>query len=105
VRQEECFLIFFVAFLPLLILEHFIPSLWNFHSSPVQVRRLVLTIIGTMVFLDDVEQSYLLSINGTKACQQKRALVHLVTDEHTVIKVIEKANVNFERSTTIALNT
>jgi len=57
-----------------------------------------------MVFLDDVEQSYLLSINGTKACQ-KRALVHLVTDEHTVIKVIEKANVNFERSTTIALNT
>jgi len=25
------------AFLPLLILEHFIPPLWNVHSSPVQV--------------------------------------------------------------------
>jgi len=56
VRQEECFLIFFNAFLPLLILEQFIPPLWNFHSSPVQVRRLVLTKFGTMVFLADVEQ-------------------------------------------------
>jgi len=56
VRQEEHFLIFFVAFLPLLILEHFVPPLWNFHSSPVQVRRLVLTIMGTIAFLEDLEQ-------------------------------------------------
>ena len=28
-------------------------SLWNFHSSPVLFRRLALTTIGTMVFIDN----------------------------------------------------
>jgi len=41
------------AFLPLLILEIYIPPLRNFHSSPVRVRRLVLTTIETMVFVDN----------------------------------------------------
>jgi len=40
-------------FLPLLILEVFIPPLWNFSSYPIRVRRLVLITIGTMVFIDD----------------------------------------------------
>jgi len=51
VRQEECFLIFFNAFLPLQ---------WS--------------------FLTTWNKNYLLSINGTNVCQQKRAIVHLVTD-------------------------
>jgi len=58
----------FNAFLPSLILELFIPSLRNFHSSPVRVRRLVLTAIGKMVFIDDKN---LINKSGTKTmcCQ------------------------------------
>jgi len=54
---------FFDAILSLLILDHFIPSLWNFHSSPVGICRLVLTTIGTMVFIDD---NNLINESGTK---------------------------------------
>jgi len=35
---HQWFPTFFDAFLPLLILELFIPPLWNIHSSPVRVR-------------------------------------------------------------------
>jgi len=44
-------------------LEHFIPSLWNFHSSLVGFRRLVLTRIGTIAFIDD---NNLINKSGTK---------------------------------------
>ena len=43
-RLDQWFPSFFDTFLPLLILELFIPPLWDFHSSPIRVRRLVLTI-------------------------------------------------------------
>jgi len=52
-RLNQWFPTFFDAFLPSLLLELFTPPLWNFHSSPVRVRRRVLTTIGTMVFTDD----------------------------------------------------
>jgi len=56
------------AFLSLLILELFIPPLWNFHSFPVRVCNLVLTTIGTEAFVDD---NNLIIKSGTKTicCQ------------------------------------
>jgi len=45
---------FFDAFLLLLSWEVFIPPLLNFYSSPVRVCRLVLTTIGTIVFIVDI---------------------------------------------------
>jgi len=60
---NQWFPTFFDTFIHLLILELFIPPQWNFHSSPVQVRRLVLTTIGTMVFIDDND---LINKSGTK---------------------------------------
>jgi len=49
-------------------MELFIPPLLNFHSSPVRIRELVLTAIGTMVFIDEKN---LINKSGTKAisCQ------------------------------------
>jgi len=70
---------FFDAFLPLLISELFIPPLWNFHSSPVRVCRLV---FGTMVFINErilINKSgtKIFATNiGTKVFQQKRVIVH-----------------------------
>jgi len=49
-ESTQWFPTFCDAFLPLLILELFIPPLWNFHSSSVRVRKLILTI---MVFIED----------------------------------------------------
>ena len=63
---------FFDAFLPLLILKLFIPPLSNVHSSAVQLRWLVLTAMGTMVFIDD---NNLINKRGTKTiCCQIMAL-------------------------------
>jgi len=62
----------FDAFLPLLILELFIPPLI------VQVRRLVFTTIGTMVFIDD---NNLINKSGTKTiCCQITALKFVSKD-------------------------
>ena len=52
-RLHQSFPTFFDAFLPLLSLELFFPPLWNVYSSLVRVRRLVLTTIGAMVFIDE----------------------------------------------------
>jgi len=59
---------FFDAFLPLLILELFIPLQYSFHSSLTGVLRLLLTTIGTMIFIDD---NHLINKSGTKTicCQ------------------------------------
>jgi len=79
---EQWFPTFFDAFLPLLILELSIPPLWNFHFSRVCVRRLLLTTIGTMVFIDDnhliikTGTKTMLSNNGTKVCQYKCVIVY-----------------------------
>jgi len=55
---------FFDAFLPLLILELFIPPLWNVHSSPFWVRRLItVTTIGATVF---IYENTLINKSGTK---------------------------------------
>ena len=63
---------FFGAFLPFLILKLLIPPLWNFLSSPVRVRSLLLTTIGTIVYIDD---NNLINISGTKTIYwQKMAL-------------------------------
>jgi len=63
---------FFDAFLPLLILELCIPPQWTTHFSLVRVRRLVLTTIGTTVFIDD---NNLINKSGTKTiCCQIMAL-------------------------------
>jgi len=40
-----------------------VPPLWNFYSSLDQVRRLVLTASGTMVFIDD---NILVNKSGTR---------------------------------------
>jgi len=62
----------FDAFLPLLILELFIPPLI------VQVRRLVFTTIGTMVFIDD---NNLINKSWTKTiCCQIMALKFVSKD-------------------------
>jgi len=68
---DQSFPTFFDAFLPLLILEHFIPALWNVHSSPVRVRRLVLTTMGAMVFIEDIS---LIDKSGTKTIYQIMAI-------------------------------
>jgi len=79
---HQWFPTFFDAFLPLLILELFIPPLSNVHSSPVRVHRQVLTTIGTTVFIDDNnlinkswDENYLLLNNGTNVCQQQRVMI------------------------------
>jgi len=54
---------FFDAFLPLLILELFLPPLQNFHFSLAWVHMLVLPTIGTMVSIDD---NNLINKSGTK---------------------------------------
>ena len=79
---SQWFPTFFDAFLPLLILELFIPPLSNVHSSPVRVHRQVLTTIGTTVFIDDNnlinkswDENYLLLNNGTNVCQQQGVMI------------------------------
>jgi len=69
---SQWFPIFSEALLPLLILERFVPPLWNVHSSPVRVRRLVFTTIGTIVFIN---ANNMTNTSGTKTiCYQILAL-------------------------------
>jgi len=69
---NQWFPTFFDAFLPLLILELCIPPLWTALSSLVLVSRLVLTTIGTTLFIDDKN---LINKSGTKTiCCQIMAL-------------------------------
>jgi len=53
---DQWFPTFFDAFLLLLISQLFIPPLWNIHSSPVWVRKLInYCTIGTMVIIDNID--------------------------------------------------
>ena len=69
---DQRFPTFFDAFLPLLILELFIPPQLNFHFSPVRVRKLVLNIIGTMVFIN--EKNLIIKNGKETICFQIMAL-------------------------------
>jgi len=84
----------FDAFLPLLILELFIPPLWNFHFSPVRVRRL-LTTIGTMVFIDDNNLIMKRDKNclSTKTCDSTQNNLQI----YEVVALTERANVNLKK--------
>jgi len=69
---DQRFPTFFDAFHLFFIFEHFVPPLWNFQSSTVPVRRLLLTTNGTTVFIDDYN---LIQKSGTKTiCCQIMAL-------------------------------